>query len=235
MYLSGSRSCSCSMMSCRTRRVALAVNAAIGQRGKCRRSRLSCRYSGRNSWPHSDMQCASSIAKNEIGTRCSHSSVSSRASRSGERYSSRYCPSRASRITFDCCDCAQRAIQHRRRNSHLRQLRRLILHQRDQRRNHDHGLSRQHRRRQLVAERFPAAGRHHHARVAASEQAAHDSLLHRTERVVSPVAPQRRQKFCFGDHAISIDGASAVFDPRVGYGASRNLLVARCRLSLARV
>ena len=69
MYLSGSRSWSWSMMSWRTRRVALAVNAAIGHSGKCSRSRLNCRYSGRNSWPHSEMQCASSIAKSEIGTR----------------------------------------------------------------------------------------------------------------------------------------------------------------------
>ena len=88
----------------------------------------------------------------------------------------------------------QRAVQQRRRNSHLRQLRRLILHQRDQRRNHDHGFSRQHRRRQLVAQRLPAAGRHHYAGVAASEQASHDSLLQRAKRVISPVAAQRREQ-----------------------------------------
>ena len=123
----------------------------------------------------------------------SHSSVSSRASRSGERYSSRYFPSRASRITSDCCDSRQRAIQQRRGDSHLRELRRLILHQRDQRRNHDDGFSRQHRRRQLVAQRFPAAGGHHHAGVASSEQAAHDPLLQRAKRVISPVAAQRRR------------------------------------------
>ena len=33
-------------MSCRTRLVALAVNAAMGLSGKFRRSELSCRYSG---------------------------------------------------------------------------------------------------------------------------------------------------------------------------------------------
>ena len=137
----GSRSRSCSMMSCRTRRVALAVNAAMGLPGNAARRRLSCRYSGRNSWPHSEMQCASSMAKNETGTRCSHSRCPSRASRSGERYSRRYFPARASRSRATARRC-ERAVQQRRGNSHLRQLRDLVLHQRDQRRNHDDGLVR---------------------------------------------------------------------------------------------
>ena len=58
----------------------------------------------------------------------------------------------------------QRTVQHGGRDSHLRQLRRLVLHQRDQWRDHDGGSS-QHHRRQLVAERFSAAGRHDHATV----------------------------------------------------------------------
>ncbi len=89
-------------MSCRTCRVALAVNAAIAHPGKFARSELSCRYSGRNSCPHSEMQCASSIAKIEIGTCASHFAVSPRASRSGDKYSNRYFPAAASRITCPC-------------------------------------------------------------------------------------------------------------------------------------
>ena len=82
-------------MSCRTRRVALAVNAAIGWLGKSSLSRFNCRYSGRKSCPHSEMQCASSMAKKETGTRLSQSEVPLRAMRSGETYSNRYAPSHA--------------------------------------------------------------------------------------------------------------------------------------------
>ncbi len=99
----------------------------------------------------------------------------------------------------------EHAIQRRGLNPHLRELRHLILHQRDQRRNHDHGLPGKHRRGKLVAERFPSAGRHHHARVAIFEQAPHDAVLQRTKRIVSPIAPQRRQKFPVGNHSKSID------------------------------
>src|SRR6266513_1595535 len=37
----------------------------MGRSGKSSRRRLSWRYSGRKSWPHSEMQWASSMAKNE--------------------------------------------------------------------------------------------------------------------------------------------------------------------------
>ena len=63
-------------MSCRTRLVALAVKAAMGLPGKFWRSELSWRYSGRNSCPHSEMQWASSMAKNASGTRRSQAIVS---------------------------------------------------------------------------------------------------------------------------------------------------------------
>src|SRR5215472_13775326 len=52
--------------------------------------------------PHSEMQCASSMAKKEIGTCFNHSIVSLRARRSGERYSNRKCPCVASRTVFAC-------------------------------------------------------------------------------------------------------------------------------------
>ena len=85
------------------------------------------------------------------------------------------------------------------------ELRNLVLHQRDQRRNDDDGLPRQHRAGQLVAKRFPAAGGHHHASVAPPEQALHDALLQGTEGLVSPVAAQGRQEVWFRIHASSIE------------------------------
>ena len=57
---------------------------------------------GAESWPHSEMQWASSMAKKARGTRCSQPMVSARASRSGERYRSRNAPCSAARITARC-------------------------------------------------------------------------------------------------------------------------------------
>ena len=61
--MAASASRRCSRMSARTRSVAVAVRAIIGVFGKRSRRFTSCRYSGRKSWPHSLMQCASSMAK----------------------------------------------------------------------------------------------------------------------------------------------------------------------------
>src|SRR5581483_9240357 len=163
MCLKGSRRRSCSMMSWRTRWVALAVNAAIGRSGKASRKRLSKRYSGRKSWPHSEMQCASSMTKKEIGTRLSQSTVLSSATRSGE----------------------SGTIQKCRRNAHLRELRDLILHQRDEGRDDHRCAALGKRRRQLVAERFASAGRHDHAGVATGSNAARDFFLTRKKGIVA--------------------------------------------------
>ena len=71
-------------MSCRTCRVALAVNAPHRTPANRVRSRLNCRYSGTtNGSHHSEIQCASSTTKNPTGTRASHSNVDSAAKRSG--------------------------------------------------------------------------------------------------------------------------------------------------------
>ena len=83
-----------------------------------------------------------------------------------------------------------KTIDRRRRNAHLRQLRRLVLHERDQRRNHHRRLPRNHRWK-LVAQRFPASGRHHHASIVRGQQTADHILLLGAKLVVSPIAPQR--------------------------------------------
>ena len=147
----------------------------MGTSGNHSRSARSWRYSGRNSWPHSEMQCASSMAKNPSGIRFSHSSTSSRTSRSGDRYSKRYAPICARRLISRCSRGIQRAVQERRGDSGLLQLRGLVLHQRDQRADH-HAGSLHGDGRKLIAQRFSAAGGHDHRRIAAVQDVADNRL-----------------------------------------------------------
>ena len=95
------------------------------------------------------------------------------------------------------------AVQHRRGNPHLRKLGCLVLHQRNQRRDHDGGLAR-HQSRQLVTQRLAASRGHHDASVTTAEQALHDLFLQRPERAVAPVALQEREKVSLGRHSHSI-------------------------------
>ena len=67
-------------------------------------------------------------------------------------------------------------IQERRFDAELAQRGDLILHQRDQRRNHDRRAFAQ-QRGDLVAQRFSAAGRHQHERVAAARDVPDDGFL----------------------------------------------------------
>jgi hypothetical protein len=83
------------------------------------------------------------------------------------------------------------AIKKRGRDAHIAELRHLVLHQRDERRDHHHGTG-QRQRGQLVAQGLAAAGRHNHGYVAAVQQAFDDALLHGAEGIVPPVALQRR-------------------------------------------
>ena len=62
------------------------------------------------------------------------------------------------------------------RHPMLAQGRHLILHQRDQRRNHQPGPRAQHRR-QLIAKRFSSARGHQHQRIAPTKNRAHDLFL----------------------------------------------------------
>ena len=70
----------------------------------------------------------------------------------------------------------QRGIQHRRLDAGLEQARDLVAHQRDQRRDHDAAALAQ-QRRQLVAQRLAAAGRHQHQAIAAVGDMADDLFL----------------------------------------------------------
>ena len=67
-------------------------------------------------------------------------------------------------------------VQKSCRNTMLAKRGDLVLHQRDQRRNHDAGSGAQHRR-YLVAERLAPAGWHQHERIAPAQDRADDLLL----------------------------------------------------------
>src|SRR5436190_18348673 len=53
----------------------------------------------------------------------------------------------------------------------------------------------------MVAERFPAAGRHDDAYVAPGQNAAYDALLDGTKPVVAPISAQRSEEVDFGGQA----------------------------------
>jgi len=65
----------------------------------------------------------------------------------------------------------------------------LVLHERDERRNHQRE-ARQDEGRELVAERFPSAGGHEHERIIAVKDAPDDALLGTLEGVKTKIALQ---------------------------------------------
>jgi hypothetical protein len=86
----------------------------------------------------------------------------------------------------------------------------LVLHEGDQRRDDDPDTG-PHERRDLVAQRLAAAGRHEHQRVAARADVLHDRLLLAAEGVVAEDPPQDVQRGGgrVGEHAPRIGGAAA--------------------------
>ncbi len=87
--------------------------------------------------------------------------------------------------------CCERRVDEGRGGSDLRrQLVDLVLHQRNQRREHERGLGAQHRS-ELVGERFPRAGRHEGERVSPLDCGAYDLLLPWAERVEAEQVAKR--------------------------------------------
>src|SRR5229473_8000586 len=84
----------------------------------------------------------------------------------------------------------KRTIQETSGDSHLLELRHLVLHQRDQRGDHHHRSLRVEHCGQLVAERFAPASGHDDASIASCRDTPDDVLLARAERFVAPVAMQ---------------------------------------------
>ena len=66
----------------------------------------------------------------------------------------------------------------------------LVLHQRDQRRNHD-SVTGLHQNRKLIAERLSGTGRHDHAEIASGKDGFHDLLLKIQKPVKSEKVPER--------------------------------------------
>jgi hypothetical protein len=85
----------------------------------------------------------------------------------------------------------RRVDQRRLRGDLGRELVDLVLHQRDQRAEHERRRRPQHRC-ELVGERLARAGRHQRERVAAVDRGAHDALLTGPEVLESEQARQRR-------------------------------------------
>src|SRR5712671_1500121 len=100
----------------------------------------------------------------------------------------------------------KRTVQHGGRNAHLRKLRGLVLHQRNQGRNYDRGLA-EHKRGKLIAERLAAASWHHHASIVPAQQAPHNLLLQGTEGTVALILLKGGEEIGRG-HGVSIEGGS---------------------------
>jgi hypothetical protein len=134
-------------------------------------------YSGRKSWPHCDTQCASSMANSASRPRLV------REVHQGEKALGQQALGRdVDQVEFVL---AQPPLDFRRGGEILRGIEEggahaglqqrvdLVLHQRDQRRDHD-ADARPQQRRDLVAQRLAAAGRHQHQRVAAADHVLDD-------------------------------------------------------------
>ena len=140
------------------------------------------------------MQCASSTAMNRTPDCCSrrrNAGPPSPAMRSGDTYSSRQrsvAQARDDRVAFLG---RLRAVQIRRRHAVDAQAVDLILHQRDERRDHHADAVGLDDRRRLEAQRLAAAGRQHDDAVARRENRVHRLALERTEARETPDAVER--------------------------------------------
>ena len=147
----------------------------VRERGS--RSSASWRYSGRKSWPHSLMQCASSMARSR--------DVPTLQILRGNRQAS---GAPARRRAAGIRRCASRAGVGAIRRPSSEELRNvagtppackrihLVLHQRDERRDDDR-QPRSRQRGQLEAERLAAAGRQQREDILARQRVADDLLL----------------------------------------------------------
>ena len=175
------------------RRSRSAPSAARRGKRSCRTE--SCWYSGRKSWPHCEMQCASSTANSASRDRAKQIEATRRRQPLGRHVEQveRAVADRA----LDRRRFGRRQPRVQRRGAHpeLAQRVDLVLHQRDQRRDDD-AEARAQQCRDLVAQRFAAAGRHQHDGVAAGRDLLDHLLLRAAEFVKAKDraqhAPRRR-------------------------------------------
>ena len=137
----------------------------------------SRRYSGRKSWPHCETQWASSMARQSIERLAQHGErvVAQQPLGRDVEQAQRALAQALRRSRRRSLDVG-RGIEARRLDAELAQLRDLVAHQRDQRRD-DQRQALADERRKLEAERLAAAGRHHREHVLAAERRGEDLLL----------------------------------------------------------
>jgi hypothetical protein len=121
------------------------------------------------------MQCASSTATSGTWTSRSRVRKPGNASRSGATYTRHASPQ---------LGCLERGRQERHRHAAPLERLRLVVHQRDERRD-DNGRSRQQRCRELVGEALPAARRGNEQQAAGVEERVNRLALPGTKRGVA--------------------------------------------------
>ncbi len=126
----------------------------------------------------------------------------------------------------DACEARRRLLrgerrvdERRGRRDLRRQLVHLVLHERDERREHERRLGAQHRR-ELIRERLSRAGRHERERVAACDRGAYDVLLPRPEGVEAEEVAQRCEEIAqAGEYRKRLGWLSADFATTSGPAA----------------
>ena len=171
-------------ISSRTTGVAVAVHASMrGGRTSASRSPI-CRYSGRKSWPHWLMQCASSTATSGISRSGEQSLEAGKRQALGGDVEQREVAGRRARHAAAHLGRLERGREIGGRDATLLERAHLVLHQRDERRDHHRGAGQQ-RRGQLVDQALAAAGRRHEQEPVGREQRLDGLALSRTEGLVA--------------------------------------------------
>ena len=148
------------------------------------------RYSGRKSCPHCETQWASSMARTLAPPRARAPAYRRARAVPARHKRGDSAPAASPPRSPHCRSALLTEFRRRRRDAPAAQLLHLIAHQGDQRRNHD-GEARPDDRRQLVAQRFAGAGRHHGEDVLAGENSLQNLCLARPEVGKAEAALQR--------------------------------------------
>ncbi len=159
---------------------AVAVSATLGTPGNTSRRRARSRYSGRNSWPQAETQCASSIAISaslhpaQAVERAVHEQALRREIEQLERPRLQRACGAPGLVSI------RLGVQRAGLDAELAECGHLVVHEGDQRRD-DERRAGPAERRNLVAQAFAATRRHEHERVAAGHDPRDGILLQATE------------------------------------------------------
>ena len=181
------------MISARVSSSAVAVSAMRGTPGNRSCSTESWMYSGRKSWPHCETQCASSMANSATLVALQQLEEARRHQPLGRDVEQVELAGRKIPLGLIRGLRIERGVEHRRVHAGLGERRDLVLHQRDQRRHH-HRAALAHQRRNLIAQRLAAAGRHQHQRVAAGCDMLDDLGLRAAKCGVAEDGAQERER-----------------------------------------